>query len=119
MTRKGIRERLTTPMTTKRSILMAAFAALAFVAHSTSGFSADIQRGRQFAGRVCAVCHVVFNGQSSGDPNAPSFQSIAKSRKFREKGISWLWEKHPKMVNLATTQEELEDVAAYIKSLAK
>jgi mono/diheme cytochrome c family protein len=110
---------LTTPMTTKRSILMVAFAALGLVAHSASGFCADAQRGKRFAGRVCATCHVVFKGQSSGDPNAPSFQAIAKSRQFRETGVRWLWEVHPKMLNLATTQEELDDLAAYIKSIAK
>jgi hypothetical protein len=56
MTRaNALGEPLTTPMTTKRSILMAAFAALALVANSTSGFPADAQRGKQFARRVCAV----------------------------------------------------------------
>jgi mono/diheme cytochrome c family protein len=106
------------PKATKRSILTAAFAALA-LATGSAGFAADAQRGKQFAGRVCAVCHVVFKGQSPGDPNAPSFRSIAKSRQFHKKGIAWLWEEHPKMPNLATTQQELDDVAAYIKSLAK
>jgi len=119
MTRAKALSPLTAPIRTKRSILMAAFSALALVAHSTPGFSADIERGRQFAGRVCAVCHVVFKGQSSGNPDAPSFQSIAESRQFREKGVRWLWEGHPKMVNLGTTQKELDDLAAYIKSLAK
>jgi hypothetical protein len=51
-----------------------------------SGFAADALRGKQFAGRVCVVCHVVFKGHSPGDPNAPSFRSVAKSRQFREKG---------------------------------
>jgi cytochrome c len=120
MTRaKASRETLTTPEATKRSILMTAFVALALVTCSASGFAADAQRGKQFAGHVCAICHVVFEGQSPGDPNAPSFRSIAKSRQFREKGVELLWESHPKMPNLATTQEELDNLAAYIKSLAK
>ena len=107
------------PEATKRSILMAAFVALALVTCSASGFAADAQRGKQFAGRVCAICHVVFKGERPGDPNAPSFQSIAKSQQFREKGERLLWENHPKMPTLALTQEESDDVAAYIKSLAK
>jgi mono/diheme cytochrome c family protein len=106
-------------MTTKSSILMAAFAALALVTFSTSGFSADAQRGKQFARHVCAVCHVVVEGQSPGDLNAPSFGSIAESRQFHKRGVALLWERHPKMPNLALTQKELDDVAAYIKSLAK
>jgi hypothetical protein len=87
MTRANVLgEPLTTPMTTKRSILMAAFAALALVANSTSGFPADAQRDKQFARRVCAVCHVVVEGQPPSDPNAPSFRSIAQSRQFHKKG---------------------------------
>ena len=87
MTRANVLgEPLTTPMTTKRSILRAAFAALALVANSTSGFPADAQRDKQFARRVCAVCHVVVEGQPPSDPNAPSFRSIAQSRQFHKKG---------------------------------
>ena len=109
------------PMTTKRAILIVTFAALALVAHSTPGFSANARRGEQFARRVCAGCHVVVEGQplGLGDPSAPSFQSVAESQQFHQKGVALLWEEHPKMPNLALTQEELDDIAAYIKSLAK
>jgi mono/diheme cytochrome c family protein len=110
---------LMTPTTTKRSISMAAFATFALVARSTSGFSADVQSGEQFARRACAGCHVVVEGQATGDPNAPSFRSVAESPQFHEKGPALLWEAHPKMPNLALTQTQLDDVAAYIKSLAK
>ena len=106
------------PMT-MRSILMPVFAALTFVAYSTSGFSADAQRGKQFARRVCALCHVVVDGQRPGDPDAPSFRSIAESPQFHKKGAALLLERHPKMPQLALTQVELDDVTAYIKSLAK
>jgi len=112
-------EPLTTPEAMKRSILMTAFVALALVTCSASGFAADVQRGKRLARHVCAICHVVFEGQSPGDPNAPSFRSIAKSRQFRENGVRLVWEKHPKMPNFAVTQEESDDVAAYIKSLAR
>jgi len=105
-------------MTTKRSILMAVLAALALLTDSTSGFSADARRGEQFARHACGTCHVVAS-ESVGDPRAPSFRSIAASKQFHRKGIAWLWERHPKMPNLATTLEQLQDVAAYIKSLSK
>jgi len=58
-------------------------------------------------------------GQPAPDPDASSFRSIAESRQFREKGIRLLWESYPKMPKLALTQMESDDVAAYIKSLAK
>lgn len=106
-------------MMTKLSILAATFAALVLLAHSTSAFSADAQHGKLFARRVCALCHVVADGQRPGDPDAPSFRSIPESPQFHEKGAALLLEKHPKMPNLALTQTELDDVVAYIKSLAK
>ncbi len=111
-------EALTTLETMRRSVLLTAFAALALVAHSTSGYSADARRGEQFARHVCATCHVVAS-EASSDANAPSFRSIAVSEQFHKKGVAWLWERHPKMPNLATTREELDDVEAYIKSLAQ
>jgi len=111
-------EPFTALMTMRRSILTAAVGALVLVGHSTSGFSADARRGEQFARHVCATCHVVGR-ESSSDANAPSFRSIAVSEQFHKKGIAWLWERHPKMPNLATTREELDDVEAYIKSLAQ
>lgn len=106
-------------MTTKHSDLTAALAGLLFLAYGAPALSADTQRGKQFARRVCALCHVVVDGQRPGDPNAPSFRSIAESQQFRQKGAALLLERHPKMPNLALTQMELDDVTAYIKSLAK
>ncbi len=97
----------------------AALTTLALIACSASGFAADVQRGEQFARRVCGVCHIVFKGQSPRNPNAPSFQSVANSPHFREKGVRLLWEQHPTMPNISLTQQESDDVAAYIKSLAK
>ena len=100
-------------------VIMAALTAFAFMACSASGFAADVQRGEQFARRVCGVCHIVFKGQSPRNPNAPSFQSVANSPQFRKKGVRLLWEQHPTMPNISLTQQESDDVAAYIKSLAK
>jgi mono/diheme cytochrome c family protein len=114
----SIAEPLTAPRMTRSVIQTTAFAALALFVHSTSGFSADARRGEQFARHVCATCHVVAR-ESSSDANAPSFRSIAVSEQFHKKGIAWLWERHPKMPNLATTREELDDVEAYIKSLSQ
>jgi mono/diheme cytochrome c family protein len=107
------------PKTTNHAVLKAAFTGLAFVVYSTPGFSADARRGEQFALHVCAACHFVPKAKHPGDPSAPSFQTIAESRQFHEKGIRLLWEIHPKMPNLATTQDELDNLGAYLKTLAK
>ena len=102
-----------------RFSLVSVFAALTLINNSNSLFAANIEQGKLQARRVCAICHVVTEHQVSRDPNAPSFQSIAKSQQFRKKGASWLLEEHPKMPNLAITRQEAEDIAAYIKTLAK
>ena len=96
-----------------------AVAALALLVCGTSTFAANVEHGRQFARRVCSVCHVVSAGQRSGVPPAPSFRSIARSAQFRTKGAQLLWEKHGTMPNFALTADEADDVAAYIRSLAK
>ncbi len=106
------------PLTIPRAT-MTAVTTLALMACSASGFAADVQRGKQFASRVCGICHVVFEGQSPRNPNAPSFQSVANSPQFWEKGVRLLWEQHPTMPNISLTQEQSDDLAAYIKSLAK
>ena len=63
-TRPG--EPLTMPKAT-----MAALTTLALVTCNAPGFAADALRGKQFASRVCGVCHVVFEGQGPRNPNAP------------------------------------------------
>ena len=77
-----------TPKMTMRAIMTSAFAALSFLSSNMPGFAADARRGERFAHHVCATCHVVSEGESPGNPDAPSFQSIAVSRQFGEKGIS-------------------------------
>ena len=103
----------------KRYSLVAGVAGLVLMACSTSTFAADAERGKQLARRLCSVCHVVRVGQSAGVPPAPPFRSIAKSPQFRAKRAKLLWEAHGTMPNFALTGDEAEDVAAYIRSLAK
>ena len=75
----------------RKSVLL--LAALALVACSGSAFAADADRGKEFARRVCALCHVVMEGQNPRNPDAPSFQAIATSQQFREKGMEVLQKK--------------------------
>ena len=103
----------------KRYTLLATVAGLALMVHGTTTFAAGVERGKQLARRSCSVCHVVASGQKPGVPPAPSFRSIAKSPQFRAKGAKFLWEVHGTMPNFALTGDEADDVAAYIKSLAR
>ena len=108
-----------TRVVVKRLAAIAVLAALAFLSGSASGFAADAQHGKLIALRVCSICHSVTKADVAGDHLGPSFRSIAKSRQFRNKGEALLFEKHPKMPTLALTQEEADDITAYIRLLAK
>jgi mono/diheme cytochrome c family protein len=110
---------VTMSVTAKRYFALITVAGLVLTVCGSSAFAASVARGKQLARRLCSVCHVVDAGQSAGVPPAPAFRSIAKSRQFRAKGAKLLWEAHGTMPNFALTGDEADDVAAYIRSLAK
>jgi hypothetical protein len=110
MTRANVLgEPLTTPMTTKRSILRAAFAAFALVANRhirvPRGCPAWQAIRPSRVRRLSRCCR----GPASERPEC-TFVSIDRTEPaISQKRVAWLWERHPKIVNLATTQEELDD----------
>lgn len=81
-----------------------------WLAIPSAASSADVERGRKFAGRVCTICHAVAATDQSADVNAPPFSLIARSQKFRKGGVAFVLERHPRMPNLALTGEEAENV---------
>ena len=109
----------TTSAAIRRAILVAPFAAVALLSCGVSAFSADVARGKQLARRVCYICHVIAQGQSQGDPKAPSFQSIAESKEFRDKGAALLLQRHKGMPEFALDRGQIDDLTAYIRSLGK
>lgn len=78
----------------------------------------DIGAGRQLAEASCSACHVVgTTGQ--GSDIAPSFASIAKARKGDLSWTrSWLMAAHPPMKGIDLTRQQIDDVVAYLRSLA-
>ena len=104
---------------TKHYAMFVVATMFAVIMSGLSAFAADAKRGKQFAQRVCSLCHAVSGTQASPNAAAPPFRVVARSKSFREKGASLLWEKHPTMPNLAFTEDEARDAAAYISSLAK
>ena len=103
----------------KRAILIAPCIMVALLLCSASAFSADVAHGRQVALKVCSICHVITKGQSEGDPAAPSFRSIAESKRFRDEGAALLLQRHKRMPEFALTREQINDLAAYIKTLGQ
>jgi mono/diheme cytochrome c family protein len=81
--------------------------------------AADPDQGVRLARRVCSICHNIGTGRNSPDVNAPPFSRIARSAKFRARGAAFMLEPHRRMPLFALTVEQGEDLAAYIRILAR
>lgn len=76
------------------------------------------ERGHQLAERWCSSCHGVDRDQISRT-TAPSFADIATRRQGDQKWVrAWLMAPHPSMPDLSLTRREIDDVVAYLQSLA-
>jgi mono/diheme cytochrome c family protein len=97
-----------------RSCLLLAALFVAPAAHA-----ADADNGKRLAEMRCVPCHAVVPTMRREVADAPPFEVIA--RKFAthpEMLASSLLDPHPRM-NMPLTRSEMEDVAAYINTLAK
>ena len=81
----------------------------------------DPHRGHALATTVCAACHAVEATEyKSPDPLAPNFAQIANTKGMTALALRVaLRSPHPVMPNLKTTERELKDIVAYIKTLKK
>jgi len=88
---------------------------------SLSGLTAhaagNAPAGHQLAKQWCNTCHIVEES-GSGPDTAPPFPVIAERRKDRAWVRAWLVAPHPPMPNLNLTRQEIDDVIAYLDSLA-
>jgi mono/diheme cytochrome c family protein len=79
----------------------------------------DIAAGARFAEAQCARCHAVRKGQTQS-PNraAPAFQDIAGSPGLTATAVRiWLQSPHPSMPNVKLSEEDKDNVIAYLLSL--
>jgi mono/diheme cytochrome c family protein len=104
-----------------KSCLVAAGAAIVFlVAASDHPALAEGSRdaGLRLAQFWCSGCHALEDAPSATDV-APSFPSIARaSGQDRRWLTTWLMAPHPRMPDFTLSREEIEDVIAYLSSLA-
>ena len=92
-----------------------AFAALAALSLTASGYAADVDHGETLAKRWCAACHIIAPDQSHGQDNVPPFATIAKIPGFDAGAIArFLMNPHPKMPDMQLSRDEADDLAAYI-----
>jgi mono/diheme cytochrome c family protein len=104
-----------------KTVMVVAAAALLASGHAANAQDADIEAGAAYAQQVCAACHAVLpNEEISPLPQAPTFQSVADTPGMTELALSvWLQSSHPTMPNIILKQDDLRNVVAYIRSLAK
>lgn len=77
----------------------------------------DAAKGKILAQRWCASCHVVAPDQKRGSADVPSFARISETRKIAQiKGA--LTTGHIRMPDMALTRAEVDDLIAYIQTLA-
>jgi mono/diheme cytochrome c family protein len=79
----------------------------------------NVKKGAALAQVSCAQCHATRAGQyRSPNPMAPNFSSIATTLGMTDRALRvWLQSSHPTMPNLVLTNDERDDVVAYIMSL--
>ncbi len=96
--------------------LLMLFAAATPAVAQTDG---DPVAGQQLAKTWCINCHVVSPGQTEGTSNgAPPFTAIAVQPGVTPMGLRvWLQTPHHRMPDLSLSNDQIDDVTAYILSL--
>ena len=77
----------------------------------------DPDHGKVIAQRWCAACHDVAAGQKQASADVPSFFYVARHMDKRDL-TSFLTDPHPKMPDMSLTRQEIDDLTAYIRTLA-
>jgi mono/diheme cytochrome c family protein len=91
----------------------------ALLAASATTLAADADNGKRVAEIRCVPCHAVVASSRRDIADAPPFEMIARKFASNPQMLAFsLLDPHPRM-NIALTRREVEDIAAYINTLAK
>lgn len=79
---------------------------------------ADAARGRTLSERWCSQCHGVVPHQTSADPKAPTFSTIAGEPSITETSLHvFLRTPHFTMPNVMLNSDDMDDIIEYLLSL--
>jgi mono/diheme cytochrome c family protein len=103
-------------------IVTTAFATAAFAALTGTAAAqelGDVRGGRHLAETVCVECHAIDKGAPrSPNGNAPTFQTVATTPGMTAMALRVaLRTSHKEMPNLVLTNQQIDDVIAYIATL--
>jgi mono/diheme cytochrome c family protein len=81
----------------------------------------NAKEGFAYASQVCAECHAVRAGESkSPHAQVPSFQTVANTLGMTSTALRvWFQSAHRSMPNLNLTEQDSNNIIAYILSLKK
>jgi mono/diheme cytochrome c family protein len=86
---------------------------------SRASSAADTDNGKRLAQARCAPCHAIEPDETRQVADAPPFEVIARKFQPNPEMLAYsLLNPHPRM-NVTLTRREIQDIAAYINSLAK
>jgi mono/diheme cytochrome c family protein len=100
----------------ERSLVFAAILATAWT--STALAQGDAESGRQLALSWCTPCHVVDLEGHGADAGPPLPVLLADGQRTPDEIRGWLADPHPPMPNFDLSRVEIEDIVAYLQSLA-
>ncbi len=103
---------------TARAIIMAAAIGAGLAAAGAAEAAGDAEAGHALAQQWCTSCHVVEEG-GKGPDTAPPFSAIARRHAGDPDWVrAWLSSSHPPMPNFNLAREHIDDIVAYLASLA-
>ena len=105
-------------MSAMKQFVFSALSAAIVVALPGAAFAAgDAGSGLTLAKVWCTTCHIVAPSVAGGD-NAPPFAAIANRSTLSSGALrAWLTEPHPPMPNLNLSNQQVDDIAAYLDRL--
>jgi mono/diheme cytochrome c family protein len=121
MAHSGFVSSLVAGLAVAAALAAAPFAIAPVRAQTPAQTLGDPLRGRALARSWCANCHVVDRSESGRAADyAPPFPAIAYDRAMTPDRLrGWMTGGHTRMPNLNLSRRDIDDLIAYIQSLAK
>ena len=106
-------------MSAIKHVIIAALLLAAAVLPRVGLAAGDPASGLALAQSWCTTCHVVAPNVAGGD-TAPPFTAIAARSNLSPGAMrAWLTEPHPPMPNLNLSNQQIDDITAYLDSLRR
>jgi len=99
-----------------QSLVLAAVGALLLT--SSACAQGDEAAGRQLALTWCTACHVVDRDGHGADVGPALPVLLGDGQRTPDEIRGWLADPHPPMPNFDLSRQEIEDIVAYLQSMA-